>query len=171
MTMHLQKLSVGSEGIDTLAEWQRLVVRRRKAKGKTAVHEHVTRMFPKQKEALLNGGSIFWVIKGQIQCRNKIISLEEVRGADGIRRCAILMEPGPVPVIPVPRRPFQGWRYLKPEDAPADLTESLAPGERSASQISQLGRSSSIIALNRTIIDEPHGFAVLSIAWAMCCNE
>ena len=124
MTIHLQKLSVGSEGIDTLAEWQRLVVRRRKARGLSPVHEHVTRMFPKQIEALLDGGSIYWVIKGQIQCRNKIIGLEEKRGNDGIRRCSILMEPGPVPVIPAPRRPFQGWRYLKVEDAPQDLTEA-----------------------------------------------
>lgn len=124
MTVHLQKLSVGSEGIDTLAEWQRLVVRRRKARGLSPVHEHVTRMFPKQVEALLDGGSIYWVIKGQIQCRNKIIGLEEKRGSDGVRRCSILMEPKLIPVVPAPRRPFQGWRYLKAEDAPADLTEA-----------------------------------------------
>jgi hypothetical protein len=122
MTVHLQKLSVGSESIDTLAAWQRHVVRKRKARGESAVHVHVTRMFPKQKEALLDGGSLYWVIKGLIQCRNDIIGLEEVRGQDGIRRCAILMTPGPVPVVPTPKRPFQGWRYLKPSDAPPDLT-------------------------------------------------
>ena len=123
MTIHLQKLSVGSESIDTLTAWQRHVVRKRKASGLSPVHEHVTRMFPKQVDALLDGGSIYWVIKGQILCRNPIVDLEERIGRDGIRRCAILMTPKVVPVMPTPKRPFQGWRYLKPEDAPADLTE------------------------------------------------
>ena len=123
--MHLQKLSVGSESIQTLKDWQKLVVRRRKAKGLSAHHQHVTRMFPKQKEALLDGGSIYWVIKGQMICRNKIVDLEEVRTNDGRKACAIIMEPKLIPVVPTPRRPFQGWRYLKPEDVPADL---IGPG-------------------------------------------
>jgi len=116
MPVHLQKLSVGTESLETLAAWQRHVVRKRKERGLEAVHEHVTRMFPKQVDALLDGGSIYWVIKGQIQCRNEIVGLEEVRGRDGVRRCAILMTPKIIPVIPTPKRPFQGWRYLKAED-------------------------------------------------------
>lgn len=121
--IHLQKLSVGSESIDTLAAWQDHVVSRRLAKGETPHHVHVTRMFPKQKDALLNGGSIYWVIKGLIQCRNRIIALEEVRKQDGTKACAIIMDPDLVPVVPTPKRPFQGWRYLKADAAPADLTE------------------------------------------------
>lgn len=132
MTIHLQKLSVGSESIQTLAEWQLHIAARRAANGQSAVHEHVTRMFPKQSDALLDGGSIYWVIKGQIQCRNPIIGLEEVRGSDGIRRCAVLMTPTPIPVIPTPKRPFQGWRYLKPSDAPKDLSEQTGGLELSA---------------------------------------
>lgn len=133
--MHLQKLSVGSESIQTLKDWQKLVVRRRKAKGLSPHHQHVTRMFPKQKEALLDGGSIYWIIKGQMICRNKIVDLEEVRTNDGRKACAIIMEPKLIPVVPTPRRPFQGWRYLKAEDAPADLTgpssgEDLPPALR-----------------------------------------
>ena len=65
MTVHLQKLSVGSESIDSLAAWQKSVVARRVKNGEPAYHQHVTRMFPKQKDALLDGGSIYWVIKGQ----------------------------------------------------------------------------------------------------------
>ena len=122
--IHLQKLSVGSESIDSIAAWQAAVVARRVKAGKPAVHEHVTRMFPKQKQALLDGGSIFWVVKGMIQCRNKIIGLEEVRRKDGVKACAILMEPGPIAVIPTPKRPFQGWRYLLPDAAPTDLTDA-----------------------------------------------
>lgn len=123
MTIHLQKLSVGSESIDTLRDWQKSVVRRRVKDGLSPHHQHVTRMTPKQREALLEGGSIYWVIKGLIQCRNRIIDLEEVRTSDGRKACAIMMEPDLVATVPVPRRPFQGWRYLKNEDAPADLTE------------------------------------------------
>lgn len=121
MTMHLQKLSVGSTSIESLQNWQDTIVARRKARGLLACHEHVTRMFPKQKEALLDGGSIYWVIKGQILCRNKIIGLEETRNGQGLKACSILMDPQIIPVQPAPRRAFQGWRYLKPEDAPKDL--------------------------------------------------
>lgn len=121
MTVHLQKLSVGSESIQTLSDWQAHVVARRVEKGLSAHHVHVTRMFPKRKEALLDGGSIYWVIKGNIICRNKIAALEETT-KQGHRACAILMDPELIPVMPVPRRAFQGWRYLQAGDEPADLT-------------------------------------------------
>lgn len=121
MTIHLQKLSVGTESIETLGVWQQSVVERRVNKGLSPHHEHVTRMSPKQRDAILDGGSIYWIIKGIMQCRNRIIDLEEVRTSDGRKACAIIMESGPVPVVPTPRRPFQGWRYLKVEDAPKDL--------------------------------------------------
>jgi len=137
MTIHLQKLSVGSESIHTLKDWQKIVVRRRLKKGLSAHHIHVTRMFPKRKDELLDGGSIYWVIKGLVQCRNKIIDLEETTTSDGRRACAIVMEPKIIPVVPVPKRAFQGWRYLKCEDAPADLSavgdsEDLPPHIRAA---------------------------------------
>ncbi|MGJ8563203.1 MAG: DUF1489 family protein [Alphaproteobacteria bacterium] len=122
MTVHLIKLSVGTESIETLQAWQNSVVARRVRAGERPYHEHVTRMFPKQKEALLEGGSIYWVIKGVLQCRNKIVDLEEVRTSDGRKACAIIMEPELIATVPAPRRPFQGWRYLKAEDAPADLS-------------------------------------------------
>lgn len=121
--IHLQKLSVGSESVDTLAAWQNHVVSRQIQKGLPAHHIHVTRMFPKQGEALLDGGSIYWVIKGLIQCRNRIVGLEEVRKKDGTKACAIQMDPELIPVVPTPKRPFQGWRYLQPDAAPADLTD------------------------------------------------
>ena len=136
MVMHLQKLSVGSTSIDSLAKWQAQFVRRRQKRGLSPYHEHVTRMFPKQKEALLDGGSIYWVIKGQILCRNKIVALEEVRRQDGLKACSILMEPELIAVSPVPRRAFQGWRYLKPEDAPGDLTH-ISGGTELPSQLRQ----------------------------------
>lgn len=121
MTVHLQKLSVGSESIQTLADWQDHVVSRRVEQGLSAHHVHVTRMFPKRKDELLEGGSIYWVIKGNILCRNRIAALEETT-KHGRRACAILMDPELIPVMPVPRRAFQGWRYLQAGDEPADLT-------------------------------------------------
>nr|WP_174826213.1 DUF1489 domain-containing protein [Ruegeria arenilitoris] len=82
---------------------------------------HVTRMWPKREAEILNGGSIYWVIKGVIQCRQCILRLDEVRGEDGIRRCAIVLDPEVHRTQNALKRPFQGWRYLKPEDTPADL--------------------------------------------------
>ena len=140
--MHLQKLSVGSESIATLKDWQDIVVSRRSARGLSSHHEHVTRMFPKQAEALLDGGSIYWVIKGLIACRNEIAALEQVTTNDGRKACSILMVPKLIPVVPTPKRPFQGWRYLKPEDAPADIAagagdDSLPP--ELAAKLAKLG--------------------------------
>jgi hypothetical protein len=121
MTVHLQKLSVGSESIQTLADWQAHVVGQRRRKGLSAHHVHVTRMFPKRREEILDGGSIYWVIKGNILCRNAIVGLEETT-KNGHRACAILMDPELIPVLPKPRRAFQGWRYLQVSDAPQDMT-------------------------------------------------
>ena len=85
--------------------------------------QHVTRMWPKREAELLNGGSIFWVIKGVILCRQKILRLDEYHSADGIRRCAIVSDPTLVRVEATPKRAFQGWRYLTADDAPSDLPE------------------------------------------------
>lgn len=81
-------------------------------------------MWPKREAELLNGGSIFWVIKGQIQARQKILRLDEVIAEDGVRRCAIVLDPEMHRTETAPKRPFQGWRYLKPGDAPRDLSHA-----------------------------------------------
>jgi hypothetical protein len=82
---------------------------------------HVTRMWPKRQGELLNGGSLYWVIKGVVLARQRIIALDEVIGADGIRRCGIRMDARLIRTQAAPKRPFQGWRYLEPSIAPADL--------------------------------------------------
>ena len=87
--IHMVKLSVGTESIEGLIHWQSMA----RAQGPDGAPRHVTRMWPKQERALLNGGSIYWVIKGFIQCRQRIVRLDEVFGQDGIRRCAIVLEP------------------------------------------------------------------------------
>ena len=131
--LHLQKLSVGTKSVEGLTEWQ---VNPR-AQGPDGLPRHVTRMWPKRQAELLDGGSIFWVIQGLIQCRQRILRLDEVIGSDGIRRCAIVLEPKLIRTTTAPKRPFQGWRYLQQSDAPVDLpknrqTEDALPAELSA---------------------------------------
>jgi hypothetical protein len=87
---------------------------------------HVTRMWPKRAGELLNGGSLYWVIRGVIQARQPIIALDEVIGPDGIRRCGIRLDAHLIRTHAAPRRPFQGWRYLAPENAPPDLAQLRA---------------------------------------------
>ncbi|MEP4053349.1 MAG: DUF1489 domain-containing protein [Litorimonas sp.] len=137
MTVHLQKLSVGSESVQTLADWQNHVVQRRQQQGLSAHHIHVTRMFPKRREEILDGGSIYWVIKGNILCRNRIVGLEETT-KNGHRACGILMDPELILVAPKPRRAFQGWRYLQDGDQPTDLTGVEADADLPAAFMAKL---------------------------------
>ncbi len=120
--LNLIKLSVGSESVETLIDWQRN--RSRQIKGNR--YFHITRMWPKRAEELLDGGSIYWVIQGVVQARQAIVGLDEVIGEDGIRRCAILLDEEVVRTEPTRKRPFQGWRYLTGEDAPRDLSQEAA---------------------------------------------
>ncbi|MCT4558256.1 MAG: DUF1489 domain-containing protein [Pelagimonas sp.] len=128
--VHLIKLSVGTETVEDLEAWQYSLAQR----FADGLPRHVTRMFPKRDAEILNGGSIYWVFKGQVQCRQRILRLDRVEGQDGKPHCAIVLKPGLIRTVGAPRRPFQGWRYLAPEDAPADLpsnrqTEDQLPPE------------------------------------------
>ena len=93
-------------------------------------------MWPKREAEILKGGSIYWVIKGIIQCRQKVLRLDEVIGQDGIRRCAIVLEPQLFEVAPTPKRAFQGWRYLSQSDAPPDLTKRRQNEEKLPTELS-----------------------------------
>ena len=115
--IHLVKLSVGSETVEDMSEWQTT----RRAQTDDGLPRHITRMWPKREQALLSGGSIFWVIKGFLQCRQRILRLDEMIGSDGIRRCAIVLDPQIIRTTSAKKRPFQGWRYLPVSDAPIDL--------------------------------------------------
>ena len=121
-SVHLIKLSVGTECIEDLAAWQAT----KRAQAPDGLPRHVTRMWPRRAAEVLNGGSIYWVIKGVIQCRQKIRRLDEYEGQDGIRRCAIVLDPAIIRTQSSLKRPFQGWRYLVPADAPPDLPKGRA---------------------------------------------
>ncbi|MEL6608894.1 MAG: DUF1489 domain-containing protein [Pseudomonadota bacterium] len=123
--VNLVKLSVGTESVAGLTDWQNT----RRAQAPDGKPRHVTRMWPKREAELLDGGSLYWVIKGAILCRQPIARLDEYVGADGIRRCAIVLEPGLIRTTAAPKRPFQGWRYLMGPDAPLDLTGDAADRE------------------------------------------
>ncbi len=113
--LHLIKLCVGVSELSELRAWIRECRR-----GRDTL-DHVTRMFPSRKDELVPGGSLFWVIRGVIACRQPIAALEPVVGEDGISRCRIRFKAQIIPVRPTPRRAFQGWRYLPASDAPPDL--------------------------------------------------
>ena len=118
-TVNLIKLSVGTESVDDLALWHA----NKRAQAADGLPRHFTRMWPKREADILNGGSIYWVIKGAVQCRQRVLRLDEVIGSDGIRRCAIVLEPKLIRTQSSLKRPFQGWRYLTVADAPRDLPE------------------------------------------------
>lgn len=124
MALHLIKLAVGCDSIKDLQDWVRERMRQAKAQGLPLRHMHITRMTPKRDEELLDGGSLYWVIKGQIAARMRLIGIEPFRDKAGIGRCRFVMQPKVVVVTPRPMRAFQGWRYLAPKDAPPDLGKS-----------------------------------------------
>lgn len=116
-TVHLIKLSVGSETVEQIEDWQK----NRSKQRIDGQYYHLTRMWPKREAELLNGGSIYWVVKGFVQARQRVLGLQELIGDDGIRRCAMLLDPDVIRTATAPKRPFQGWRYLDVQDAPPDL--------------------------------------------------
>jgi hypothetical protein len=126
MPLHLIKLAVGCESIKELKGWvaERMIAA--KKKGLPQRHVHITRMVPKKVEDILAGGSLYWVIRGEIAAREKIVAIEPFRDGDGIGRCRLMMQPKVIAVSPRPMRPFQGWRYLTEDAAPPDLDKATA---------------------------------------------
>jgi hypothetical protein len=121
MALHLIKLCVGADSIEDLEQWIRERIAERRRRGERQLSLHVTRMMPKRGAELLEGGSLYWVIRGQVAARQRLEEIEPFTDAEGIGRCRLWMAPEVTPVLPRPYRPFQGWRYLAHSDAPPDL--------------------------------------------------
>lgn len=138
MTVHVIKVCVGIDKIEELADWQK-----RRSKNYKQKLRHWTRHAPKRAEELTDGGSIYWIIKGLIQVRQRVVAIEtHPPTEDRLKTCALVLDPKLVPVMPHPRRPHQGWRYLEAKDAPADLTgraKGSAPSPEMAAQLKELG--------------------------------
>ena len=115
MTVHLKKLSVGSASVDGLRALQ---AQRLANVGRLI---HITRNRPRRVEELLNGGSIYWIIKGVMTARQAIVDFVEAERADGSPACGVVLSPEIVTVVPTRMRIFQGWRYLEVADAPIDV--------------------------------------------------
>ncbi len=126
MTLHLIKLAVGCDSVKDLKSWVAERMQTAKKKGLPQHHVHVTRMVPKRVDELLDGGSLYWVIRGEIAAREKIIAIEPFRDRDGIGRCRLVMQPKVISVLARPMRPFQGWRYFTEDAAPPDLKSAGA---------------------------------------------
>jgi hypothetical protein len=127
MALHLLKLSVGAESFADHAAWLKEHIAQLRKAGKPAQAVHTTRMVPKRIDELLDGGSLYWVIKGVLCARQKLLAIEPFTDSEGISRCHLVLDGTLVPVAPRPKRPFQGWRYLQAKDAPPDLRTG-APG-------------------------------------------
>jgi hypothetical protein len=133
MALNLIKLCVGVSEIEEMQSWIKIT------SGQGGELDHVTRMFPRRKEEILPHGSLYWVIRSMILCRQPIADLQPITDVDGIERCRIVFKPEIILVRPTPRRPFQGWRYLTGEDAPLDMAKGSKPDDMSDEMRRELG--------------------------------
>jgi hypothetical protein len=121
MPLHILKLCVGADSIEDLEAY----IASRYARGGGFLVDglpfHTTRMVPKRAEAVTAGGSLYWVIKGNVQCRQQVVAVKPFIDGEGIQRCNLVLARDVVRTYWQPRRAFQGWRYLNAADAPADL--------------------------------------------------
>lgn len=125
MPLHLLKIAVGASSVETL-ETRQKAWHVRDEKGRTVFRVR-TRQTPKRQEELLEGGSLFWIVKGFISARQEIWGFEPTV-MDGRNMMLIHLNPSIIKTQLAPRGPHQGWRYLKPEDAPEDLAKASDPG-------------------------------------------
>ena len=123
MPLHIVKLCVGCDSLAELADWQKKRLKEKRAKGQKPELVHVTRMTPKRADEVLDGGSLDWVIKGQIAARQQLLAIRAVK-KNGVPHCGLVHQKDLIPVVARPRRAFQGWRYLEAKDAPPDLART-----------------------------------------------
>ena len=124
MALNLIKLCVGCESVKDLEHWIAKRLKERAKRGLSREHMHRTRMVPKRADELRNGGSLYWVIRGEVLCRQRVRAIRPFVDKDGIGRCGVVLDPKLVLVEPRPHRAFQGWRYLAVKDAPRDLDKA-----------------------------------------------
>jgi len=124
MALHIIKLCVGVVSIGDLKERIERKLRKKRRREQPTEHIHTTRMMPARKDEILDGGSLYWVIRGEIACRERLIDIRSFIDKEGIKRCRLVMDGKVVPVMPKPRGAFQGWRYFPAKEAPNDLAKS-----------------------------------------------
>ena len=112
--LHIMKLCVGVNDPAELRAWQAERLR-------TGPLRHLTRHMPRRAAEIVGRGSLYWVIAGTMLLRQPITGIEPATRTDGSACAAILLDPALITVRGRPMRAFQGWRYLRAEDAPEDL--------------------------------------------------
>ena len=120
MTVHLLKLCVGCDTVQDLALWQAERLKSLKRARKVPELRHRTLQTPRRRDELLDGGSLYWVIKGFVLVRQRVVDLKPDHKDDGTACCGIVLDQQLVLTRSHPRRAFQGWRYLEVADAPKD---------------------------------------------------
>ena len=123
MVLHLIKLAVG---VDDLAHMKKLQAARRsqRRQGPRSPHWVYTRHMPRRTEDLLAGGSLYWVVRGVIRCRQELVGFEEDFDKEEARKyCRIKVKRTLISTAPRACRAFQGWRYFDGDDAPPDLAK------------------------------------------------
>ena len=120
MTVHLLKMCVGAGSVDQLRALQGGRLARQAAAGEVPALRHWTRNFPRRAGEIAGLGSLYWIIKGSVRVRQRILALERADDAAALKRCAIVLDADLVETAPRRCRPMQGWRYLEPADAPPD---------------------------------------------------
>jgi hypothetical protein len=120
MTVHLIKLCVGCDTVEELAIWQAERLKCLKRAHKKPELCHRTLQAPRRRDEVLDGGSLYWVIKGFVLVRQRVLDLRPDAKDDGTACCGIVLDQELVATKAHPRRAFQGWRYLEVADAPKD---------------------------------------------------
>lgn len=128
MALHMLKLCVGCDSIADLEGWISELMALWRRLGKPEEQSHTTRMVPKRIAEILDGGSLYWVIKGIVQVRQPLLDIAEGHKEDGTPCCLLILKNELIAVRPSPRRAFQGWRYLSHAEAPPDLKRGAASG-------------------------------------------
>ncbi len=136
--LHIIKLCVGARDLDDLRVWRQARLEEAARSGLPHEFVHHTKQTPKNSEQALNGGSLYWVISGFILARQRLIGIRPEQDETGRVKCGLVLAPEIIATEPRPRRPFQGWRYLKPEDAPPDLPHSPNPDAMPSSMRNEL---------------------------------
>lgn len=122
MGLNIIKLCVGCDCVEDLEAWIAYRLEEKRRAGEPLEHFHTTRMVPKRTDEL-DGGSLYWVMKGSVQCRQRLLEVRPFIDGEGISRCRLVLDPKVVRTEWQPRRAFQGWRYLEAKDAPRDLPD------------------------------------------------
>lgn len=143
MPLHLIKLAVGIDTVEQLQVRQTQRLRAARRDDPSARLRILTRNMPRRAGEVVDGGSLYWVVRGQICVRQAIVAIETVEANAEGRHCAIYLDPELVRTVTRRSRPFQGWRYFEADNAPSDIAGRAdmahEPPPEMAAELRELG--------------------------------